>query len=348
MNWKPDTLWWIITGACNLKCKHCYIEAPKGKYGQITTKQAFEVVDKVISAGIYKFFITGGEPFLRTDILSIFEHIYERGGKVTGLESNGTIMNEKILSFLKEKDIFVNISHDGINFMSKNRGGNIEDRILKTIKLLVDRGVTTNVNTVVIPNNKKAIIEIFYKLKDIKINQWLLFSPFNTGNYLENYRMLTPEEEIDVYKSIYNLWLKNNKPFHIRLGNTFDSTNPNTKWENYICEYFRNTITLFPDGQITPCCKYIIHKDYSRFPNIFKNSMEEILTDPLLVSFKNDKMENIFIHNPECRYCELLDKCNAGCRMESYLNNYSKYTKDHRNCKLMKLSVNIFSDYVPK
>jgi len=345
MKWKPDTLWWIITGACNLRCKHCYIESPQNLYGQFTKEQTFEVVDKVMSAGIKKFFITGGEPFLRKDILDVFQRIINKGGKIMGLDTNGTIINDKIIDFLNRNEIFVNISHDGIDFTNKNRCAKIENTVLRNIKKLTNAGVKTNVNSSLNPENLDSLILLFDNLIDIKINQWLLFTPFNTGNYSKNYRELRVDEELKTYKTIYERWKKANQPFDIRLGNTFDSTNPETKWGKYVCEYFRSTITLFPDGQLTPCCKYIAHEDYEKFPNIFNQEITSIFENSLLSEIKNEKMTEILSQNPECTNCDLLDKCNTGCRMEAYLETKNVQIKDNRNCDLMKKSI-IISDEI--
>jgi radical SAM protein with 4Fe4S-binding SPASM domain len=338
-NWKPDTLWWIITGACNLHCKHCYIEAPQNLYGQITTKQAFLVIDNVINNGITNFFITGGEPFLRKDILKIFKRIIDKSGKVIGLDTNGTIINNEIIRFLKGNKVFVNISHDGVDFTNKNRIASIEHNIIKNVKKLTDAGVKVNINSSLNPENSESLILLFNELLDLNIYQWLLFTPFNTGNYLKNYRKLAVDEELEIYEKIYKKWNNLNKPFEIRLGNIFDSTNPETKWNKYICEYFRDTITLFPDGQLVPCCKYIVHEDYQKFPNIFKHKLQDVLKNSLLNDIKKQEMNTIYKQNPECIDCNLLDKCNAGCRIEAYLETKNMEIKDKRNCELMKKSI---------
>ena len=154
--------------------------------------------------------------------------------------------------------------------------------------------------------------------------------------------MLSSQQEADLYKQIYQKWLDAVRPFHIRLGNTFDSTKPETKWNTYACEYFLNMIALFPDGQVTPCCKYIAHPDYEKFPNILKNSMQDILQHKTLLKYKKIEMNTIFDINPECYACNLLDKCNAGCRMEAFIENTDILEKDTRNCELMKITENFY------
>jgi radical SAM protein with 4Fe4S-binding SPASM domain len=335
MNWQPNTLWWIITGKCNLHCSHCYIKSPLKQYGQISKQQAFYVVEKAIDLGIEKFFITGGEPFLRSDILYIFDYIYCKGGTITGLDTNATLLTDKIIDFLAEHNIFINISHDGVDFANKNREYDFEEKIIPLLKSLKQKGVTVNVNTVLTPNSIENIISLFDILLDSNIDNWLLFSPFEYGSYTINFKPLSVDEEIELYKTIHIKWIQSGKPFGIRLGDVFDSTKNDELWDTYVCEYFRNTIALFPDGEIAPCCKYITHKDYSLFPNIFNNTISEILQSDMLLKYKNLLMNDFYKENPHCYECHYNAKCNGGCRMEVYLESQKLLSKCNRTCLLM-------------
>ena len=111
-NWDVDTLWWVITGCCNLRCGHCYIEAPSQKYKQLSFKECISVVEQAHDAGIKSFFITGGEPFIRNDFLKIIDAIYDKGMKIIGIESNATLLNEQIINSVCDKSIVWHISYD--------------------------------------------------------------------------------------------------------------------------------------------------------------------------------------------------------------------------------------------
>ena len=95
--WNVDTLWWIITGTCNLSCKHCYIDAPSNKYKQLTFNQCLDVVKQAKEAG-KKAFITGGEPFFRPDLMKIIDKIHEAGLNLVGIETNATLLTKTIIT----------------------------------------------------------------------------------------------------------------------------------------------------------------------------------------------------------------------------------------------------------
>ena len=51
---------WSITGACNLKCRHCFMSAPHAKHGVPTKEQLLRVIDQLAECGIFTVGITGG------------------------------------------------------------------------------------------------------------------------------------------------------------------------------------------------------------------------------------------------------------------------------------------------
>lgn len=96
---------------------------------------------------------------------------------------------------------------------------------------------------------------------------------------------------------------------------TFDSTFPDTRWHDGVCQHAMNTIAIIPDSRVIPCCRYIelpdYSTDYSNCLNILDGGMEKILSDTTLLKYKHLKMEDIIRQNPECANCGLLWKCNA-------------------------------------
>jgi len=58
---------WSVTGACNLRCRHCFMSAPHAKHGQPTFAQLMNIADQLAECGIFRVGLTGGEPLTRTD-----------------------------------------------------------------------------------------------------------------------------------------------------------------------------------------------------------------------------------------------------------------------------------------
>ena len=59
---------WSITGGCNLRCLHCFMESPSARFGQLPLAAMVRLVEQFARANVLDVTLTGGEPFLRQDI----------------------------------------------------------------------------------------------------------------------------------------------------------------------------------------------------------------------------------------------------------------------------------------
>lgn len=76
----PYIVIWEMTRACALACHHCRAEAiPHRSPGELTTTEAFALVDAVVDCGKPLFVLTGGDPFMRDDLYKILEYAVSRG-----------------------------------------------------------------------------------------------------------------------------------------------------------------------------------------------------------------------------------------------------------------------------
>jgi len=72
----PFTLAWEITRACALSCVHCRAEAiPRRDPRELTTEEAFGVLDQIVDLGKPILVITGGDPMMRRDVFDIIREI---------------------------------------------------------------------------------------------------------------------------------------------------------------------------------------------------------------------------------------------------------------------------------
>jgi len=115
-----------VSNDCNLRCKYCY--ANGGNYNQerelMSLSKAEDFVDFCTKTfdrvGTIVFF--GGEPLLNLKVMQyVCREFKQRYAKKQinslpsfGIITNGTILNDEILSFIKEHLSFVTVSIDGI------------------------------------------------------------------------------------------------------------------------------------------------------------------------------------------------------------------------------------------
>lgn len=77
-NYRLESILWSITGKCNCRCRHCYMDAPDALMGELTTEQCFSIIDQMAECGVLRVELTGGEPLVRNDFWKIVDHLINK------------------------------------------------------------------------------------------------------------------------------------------------------------------------------------------------------------------------------------------------------------------------------
>lgn len=106
---------WNLTRRCNLKCRHCYAVAADQPFpGELSTEEAFAVLDDLAAFKIPALILSGGEPLSRADTLDIARRS-KAHGLYTALSSNGTPIVGAVADEIAGIGFdYVGISLDGI------------------------------------------------------------------------------------------------------------------------------------------------------------------------------------------------------------------------------------------
>ena len=69
---RPFILFWEVTRACALACRHCRaIAQPQAHPDELTHEEAMALVDKIADLAPPMLVLTGGDPMMRRDIFDI-------------------------------------------------------------------------------------------------------------------------------------------------------------------------------------------------------------------------------------------------------------------------------------
>lgn len=119
-NQLPVYLIHSITEECNAKCSHCFVKNKTTKQNELS---AADIAAFCPSLGdnLYQICLSGGEPFLRDDLIEIAQAYVEKTPvKVVQISTNGfltdkiTKMTREMLKLDPRKKILVNLSLDGL------------------------------------------------------------------------------------------------------------------------------------------------------------------------------------------------------------------------------------------
>jgi len=144
-----------VTDRCNLRCLYCMPETgmrflPKKEI--LTFEEVERLASILAELGITKIRITGGEPFVRTDLMHLIRSISEIDGiEEIHLTTNG-ILTPKFIPELEEIGIAgINLSLDTLDrqrFSGITRQDKF-DTVLETFHLALDYRIPLKINTVV-------------------------------------------------------------------------------------------------------------------------------------------------------------------------------------------------------
>ena len=146
-----------ITELCNLRCRYCMTEegvCKKSHEEMLTEDETVSAVRAAASLGVRKLRITGGEPLIKKNIVSICR----RCGEIDGIDelcitTNGILLPQ-LASLLKDAGVSrLNISLDTLDpdkYRYITRGGELKDAV-NGIKAAFDAGFEgIKINTVLV------------------------------------------------------------------------------------------------------------------------------------------------------------------------------------------------------
>jgi len=127
-----DYVRFSVTDRCDLRCVYCMSENMKfvPRTQLLTLEEIFQIATTYVNLGVKNIRITGGEPLVRKNVISLFEKL----GQLEGLQdltltTNGTQLS-KFSESLKNAGVKrINISLDTLNpvlFNTLTRNGNIK------------------------------------------------------------------------------------------------------------------------------------------------------------------------------------------------------------------------------
>jgi molybdenum cofactor biosynthesis protein A len=190
-----------VTDRCNLRCFYCMPHdgldwLPKKEL--MSYEEMLRICSLLAKMGIEKIRITGGEPFVRKDLVVFLESLIQIAGiKELTITTNG-VLTADYIPYLKSLGITsINLSLDTLD---RNRFFSITRRdelpaVMNTFDKLLSYGMNVKLNTVVMDGkNTEDIISLVQLTKDLPvIVRFIEEMPFNgdghqysgiTWNYL--------------------------------------------------------------------------------------------------------------------------------------------------------------------
>ena len=186
----PVVIWNLIR-RCNLVCKHCYsISADTEFPGELSTGQAYNVMNDLKDFGVPVLILSGGEPLLRPDIFDISKRAKKMGFYV-GLSTNGTLIDEQLTSKIADMNYnYVGISIDGLRETHDNfrRKQGAFDASMHAVRLCKQHGIKVGLRFTLTQENAHELPELLKLVAQHDIDKFYLSHLNYSGRGYSNRR----------------------------------------------------------------------------------------------------------------------------------------------------------------
>lgn len=208
----PRLIFWETTAGCNLKCIHCrrVTLADQLTPQDLTTEEAFRMIDQIAELGRPVFVLSGGEPLFRPDIYAIARYATDKGLPVA-LATNGTLIDDAVAQKIAASGVQrVSISFDGptsqIHDAFRGLAGSF-DAAVRGFTALRKAGLPVQINTTVARHNESQMEEMRQLAKDLDAVGLHLFLlvPVGCGVEIAEDQMISASEYERVLNWLYDV-----------------------------------------------------------------------------------------------------------------------------------------------
>jgi len=195
VNWAyeraPMIVYWELTNACGLACRHCRATAmPDPAPGELTTAQALALLDDITHFGgpgepLPHIVMTGGDPLRRPDLAELVEAATARGVGVSLAPAVTPLLTRERMEWMKTAGIqAISLSldgstaelHDGVRMVPGTF-----DATIAALDIAAEVGIPVQVNTLVTETTATDLPAVYELLSRHTLMQWSLFFLISIG-----------------------------------------------------------------------------------------------------------------------------------------------------------------------
>ncbi len=324
MFYKQIILW--LTTNCNLRCKYCYAADMHNSSSEDLILEKKKIISKDIIRKAINLLkleagtvlqISGGEPTLYPELLEFtLNYVRDRRPKASiQLQTNATLMSDKMIELIKKSKISVGVSIDGTSDVNERLRGKTKQAI-SGIKKLADNNIMVNITSVITSENVGHMYKII-GLAALLGNVSSVSFDFlrKSGRAVKNFQNLQIDIEdmksgfLRAYKLLKTINSKRSKKIVIKDLFLFNLRLNNSNKNPYYCyAAMGDSATVAPEGNMFLCPSLVGRKEFYWGNVKDKNNLN---------SLAKRSVEDL----KDCKNCEIKYICRGGCPARAYLEN---------------------------
>lgn len=210
MHDSPFIVFWELTRACMLACRHCRAEAMRKRHpNELSTQECFEVVNQLSEFSPKPLLIiTGGDPLMRDDVTEVISYAAEKGFRVAMAFSGTEKATEEKMRELKDAGVArVAISVDGSNEERHDSFRGVRGTFRMSIRAIENAkraGIPFQINTTVTRDSIEDLPSIAKLCLKLGAVMWDVFFVVPTGRAKAE-MMPSPQQFEDILCWLYDL-----------------------------------------------------------------------------------------------------------------------------------------------
>lgn len=327
------SVFWSITGRCNFKCRHCYMNAPDGALGELSHEEAIDLIDQMAECGVLAVDITGGEPFVRKDFWELVDRILSHKITIRQIYTNGWLLTEEVLKKFEQRGIKpeISISFDGSgwhDWMRRVKGA--EEAAIRALTLCKEHSFGRNIEMCIHKGNKNSLRETVRKLVGLGVSRLRFGNVVLTELWKCNSdgNDMTQQEYLDAILEYIPHFFEDGMPCELLIGGVIYLHKDSTKYKVlaeksdgsesclncHLCGATRYSCYITPEGRLLPCMPMTACKEQEQFAKVQEMGLRKGLSDSYYMEIVNNRVKDLLEANQKCRECPYKYKCDGGCR----------------------------------
>lgn len=288
-----------VTSKCNMNCPGCYSISQRNYDVDLSFNEIKKIIDNLSDANVKSLVISGGEPFLRNDIIDILRYI-KQNSKIQYVccITNGLDDLNRYIDACKYIDE-LSFSLDGYSKETSYFRKMSHDNVVDVMKKLKDVHSTLSI---IFTLHKKNLM-YYKKMVDLAniLDVNYEFSIFTAPYCEQNKQYILTDEDIMSLNDI----IKND---NLLISDTVVTNNIGCR---DCCGAGSKLISVSANGNMFPC--HMFFEDKFILGNALKDNIDDIY-------MKNRPMFSVN-KKTKCSKCEYQYICGGGCLFRSYLVN---------------------------
>lgn len=314
-----ENLYFELTGACNLLCKHCYIftsEKKRARPDNLTAGKIDSVVNDAKTLGLQQLTFTGGEIFLRKDLKTILNGLVKYDIPFN-LLTNLTLVKNKDVDWLSKLPIgLISTSLDGMQFEHdafRGKQGSFE-RTLNVLLSLRSHNIPVKVSVSVHDENLDSAKYLFEYLDGLGISSSIArVAPIGRGTNIHSLNS-------DIFNEKYTTLLAEKLGSQLRTVKPENLIPPGVSVPTY-CGVGESILYVMSDG-IVGLCPTLNRSQGERWV------VGDLMTAGIIEIWGAVKQRFEQLRCSSAKSCAFGSVCKGGCRANAFANSGDEHGCD--------------------